>query len=256
MKILFLGTASSIATQERDNTSLLIQESRNKNLILIDCPGCLVLKLKKVNLNYARLNKVIITHHHPDHIYGLISLIHSQYKVNRKLTIFSSKFTERIIKQLLKLFNLAPEKGYPKVNFVNVFSQKYFLKTPTLKISALKNKHCRGSFGVNILYKNKNIVYSSDTALTKRIEKFINNNTYLIHDCTASSKFFRKYPSLYNLHTEATQLKKLALKKKPRLLIPIHFLLLRKNELSIIKKELQQVEKVFFPQDFSYLYIR
>ncbi|MCD6539690.1 MAG: ribonuclease Z [Candidatus Omnitrophica bacterium] len=255
MKIIFLGTAASISTKERDNTSLLLCKSRSRELILIDCPGSLVSKFKKLNLNYTKLNKVIITHHHPDHIYGLVSLIHSQYKLNKKLTIFSSNFSIRIIKKFLGLFNLT-SKNYPKISFIDVFSQKYFFKNSDLKISAFKNKHCKGSFGINIIYKNKNIVYSSDTALTKNIEKLINKNTYLIHDCTASSKFFKKHLSLYNLHTEAKQLKALAFRTKPKLLIPIHFLLLRKNEFKNIKKDLKEVKNIFLPEDFSSLYIR
>ncbi|RKY28950.1 MAG: hypothetical protein DRP61_00405 [Candidatus Omnitrophota bacterium] len=255
MKIIFLGTASSISTKERDNTSLLICEPKNRELILIDCPGSLVSKLKRLNLNYTKLNKIVITHHHPDHIYGLVSLIHSQYKLNKKLTIFSSNFSIRIIKKLLGLFNLT-SKNYPRTSFIDVFSRKYFFKNLDLKISAFKNKHCPGSFGINIIYKNKNIIYSSDTALTKNVEKLIDKNTYLIHDCTASSRFFKKYPLLYNLHTEAKQLKELAFRTKPKLLIPIHFLLLRKGEFKNIKEDLKEVKNVFFPEDFSSLYIR
>ena len=255
MKIIFLGTASSISTKERDNTSLLICESKNRDFILIDCPGSLVSKFKKLNLNYTKLNKVIITHHHPDHIYGLVSLVHSQYKLNKKLTIFSSNFSIRIIKKLLRLFNLS-SGDYPRVSFIDVFSQEYFFKNLNLKISAFKNKHCPGSFGINIIYKNKNIIYSSDTALTKNVEKLIDKNTYLIHDCTASSRFFKKYPLLYNLHTEANQLKNLALRRKPKLLIPIHFLLLRNDEFENIKKELKDIKKILFPNDYSCLYIK
>ena len=254
LKIIFLGTAASIATKERDNTSLLICRDKS-DFILVDCPGSVVQKLKRVKLDYTRLNKIVITHHHPDHIYGLISLLHSQYKTNKKLTIYSSRTSMEIIKKIVRIFGLK-SPDYPRISFCDVLGKKPFLSSNMMKISAFKNKHARFSFGINIAYRNKNVVYSSDTALTKTILPFINKATYLIHDCTASSKFFKEYPSLYKMHTESSQLNKLAAQTKPKLTIPIHFLLLRRQELTHIRRELKGIKNIFFPKDYSCLTIR
>jgi len=57
------------------------------------------------------------------------------------------------------------------------------------------------------------------------------------------------------MHTESRQLKDLAQKKSPKLLIPIHFLLLEKGEILRIKKELRELKNLFFPADYSSLTI-
>lgn len=253
-KVYFLGTAASIATGRRDNTSLLLYINRN-DFILVDCPGSIVQKLSLLKIDFRKLTQVIITHTHPDHIYGLISLIHSQFKTTRKLTLYSSKNSIRIINRLIKIFSFT-SRDYPQIYFKDVFKTPFFLKRKEIKISAFKNKHTPGSFGIKISFNHKetNLVYSSDTAINQNIRKLINKNTYLIHDCTASSCFFKKYPSLQKMHTDSLTLKKLAETTKPKVLIPIHYLLLEKRELESIKKELSSCKcKVFFPEDFSSL---
>ncbi|MBN2120586.1 MAG: ribonuclease Z [Candidatus Omnitrophica bacterium] len=253
LRIVFLGTSASISTKQRDNTSILLYNNK-KDLILLDCPGSIVQKLQRLNLDFTRLTKVIITHHHPDHIYGIISLLHCQFRTTKKITIYSSKTSIKIIKELTKLFGLQ-SKDYPRITFVNLFNKKRVSLSGKVKISAFNNTHCRDSFGVNILYKDKNIVYSSDTAITDALP-LVNRSTYLIHDCTSSSKFFKKYPDLYKMHTESSQLKNLALKTNPKLLVPIHFLLLAKGEFKKIKRELKGLKNVFLPKDYSCLTIK
>jgi len=152
IKIVFLGTAASIATKKRDNTSFVVYIDK-QDFILVDCPGSIVQKLDKINLDYTKLTKIIITHHHPDHIYGIVSLIHSQFKMTKKITIFSSKPSIEIIKKLIKIFRLG-SINYPRVTFVDVLSKKIFLSSKNIEISAFKNKHAHFSFGINIIYKD------------------------------------------------------------------------------------------------------
>jgi len=228
LKILFLGTAASIPTKERDNTSLLLY-TKKEDPLLIDCPGSIVQKLKRLKLDHTKLTKVIITHHHPDHIYGIVSLLHCQFKTTKKITILSSPKSIAILKRLVRLFGLTG-KDYPRIRFVDLLRRKKVTLSKGMTIRAFRNKHCRDSFGVSLGYKDAHIVYSSDTAPAEKIASFVNKKTCLIHDCTASSSFFRKYPRMYRMHTESSQLKRIAERLKPRLLIPLHFLLLQKGE--------------------------
>ena len=247
LKIVFLGTAASIPTKERDNTSLLLYANKESPL-LIDCPGSIVQKLKRAKVDHTRLTTVVITHHHPDHLYGIVSLLHCQFKMTKKVTILSSPRSIAIIKDLVRLFGLTG-KDYPRIRFIDLLARKKVTLLKGMTVRAFRNQHSPDSFGVSLGYKDTHIVYSSDTALTKKIASFVNKKTYLIHDCTASSSFFRKYPRMYRMHTESSQLKKLAKKLRPKLVLPVHFLLLEKGELGRIRKELQGVKNIFLPED-------
>ncbi len=248
-KITFLGTAASIPSKNRDNTSFLFTY---KGLyLLVDCSGSIVYKLKKLGINYKKIRHIIITHEHPDHLYGLPHFIHACAYTSMPLYIFSNKKTLNIIKKMVGLFKLN-SKDYPSVHYIDVFKKPIFFSLKNLYVKAVPNKHKSQSFGVLFNWKNKSLFYSSDTALSKKIIQTALECTYLIHDCTASSYFFNRHPSLYRMHTDAKSLTRTFKDTLLKKIIPIHFLLSNKKETMRIKKELQPLkQKIIIPRDFQ-----
>lgn len=254
-QIIFLGTAASIATAQRDNTSFIIRTGK-KEYLLVDCPGSIVKKLQYRRIDYRKIDKIIITHHHPDHLYGISSLLHCQFGTTKQVTIYSSCPAIKTIKKLVKIFKLE-NKRYPKIVFKNVLKLKCFYPYKSLKIIPFKNNHAPGSFGIKAVFKNRktNLVYTSDTAIIKDIGRFTDSKSLLIHDCTASSALFKKHPSVFKMHTNSKQLKDIISSCLPKITIPVHFLLPDKKELPRIKKELRTIVKVFYPEDTTVLKI-
>lgn len=247
-RIVFLGTASSIPSKRRDNTSFLFTHS--KETFLIDCPGAIVHKLLKVGFDFKKLNNIVITHHHPDHVYGIASLVHSRFCLNDKINIYSNSYTLRLIRKLMNLFNLN-RKQFPKIKYLNVFSKNHFYARRYLKLKAIRNSHCKDSFGVLFRFNKKSVLYTSDTAFYPKMLSSIKNIDCLIHDCTASSSYFRKYPALYKMHTNAKQLAQAASNNPKTKIIPVHFLLVRGSEQERIRKELKRVKNISFVKDFD-----
>jgi ribonuclease BN (tRNA processing enzyme) len=252
-KLILLGTAASIPTSKRDNTSFIFIHKRE--LILVDCPGSIVYKLSKIGIDFAKLKNIIVTHQHPDHFYGIIHLIHAQTYLNREINLFSNKQTQNLLKTLIRVTKLN-RPPCPKINFYDVFRKEFFYQSLHLKIKAIKTKHILSSFGVKFYFGKKRLLYSSDTALSKNVIEEARLCDYLIHDCTASSYYFKKHPQLYRMHTDskslaqALNLKGMGLKK----IIPIHFLLLEKGEEERIKSELKPLKgKLLFPTDTTQL---
>jgi len=247
-KIIFLGTAASIPSEKRDNTSFVF--INKKEHFLIDCPGSIIYKLKKANINYKIINKIIITHHHPDHLYGLPHFIHARIYTKDPIYIFSNQYTIRMIKKTIILFKLN-KNTYPAIRYIDVFDRDYFFSNNGLVLKAIANKHTIKSFGIIFVWGRKSLLYSSDTALSKNIIKIANISTYLIHDCTASSSFFRRYPEIYKMHTNSLDLARTFKNSKLKIIMPVHFLLLNKYQENKIKNELKELgTKLLIPEDY------
>lgn len=262
-KIIFLGTASSIPTSTRDNTSFLF--IHKKDTLLIDCPGSVVQKLLKAGVDFKRLKNVIITHEHPDHIYGIIHLIHTQNYLKHTLNIFGNIHTIKIIKRLVMMFHFN-KRTYPRINYIDVFKRHlvssrkhlsadaagFFYRRGDLKLMAFRNRHICDSWGLRFHFGKKSLVYTSDTRFSPKILQLAETAGYLIHDCTASSSYFKRHPSLYTMHTDAKTLTEHFQGQAKTKLIPIHFLLLREGEEERIRKELKPLgRKVIFVKDFQ-----
>ena len=250
-KIIFLGTASSIPTKDRDNTSFVF--AHQSQTFLIDCPGAIVYKLLKANLDFRKLQNVIITHQHPDHIYGIVSLIHIQAGLNDRLNIFTNNSCKNIIEKLRVLFKLTRDK-FPQIHYIDVFRKNPFYSKDGLKISSIKNKHVRGSFGVKFSFGKESLFYTSDTAFSESMLKEAGKLNYLIHDCTGASSSFAPDSKINLMHTDSKTLCEYLKNKPATKLIPVHFLLLKKDEEKRIRAELKPLGKrCIFVKDFEVL---
>src|SRR4030043_500857 len=112
-EIYFLGTGGWVATPQRDNTSVLLRAGAK--LILIDCPGSVVAKIRKLNFDSREVSTIILTHVHPDHIYGLPSFVHSLILDEGEIRLLGSEETVAFARRLLDLFGLRGTSGGTRV---------------------------------------------------------------------------------------------------------------------------------------------
>ena len=224
-KIIFLGTAAAVATAKRDNTALLIKTQKEQ--ILVDAPGSLIQKLTKTNIDFRKISTVFFTHSHPDHIYGIISLLHSQYRLKNRMHIYAHPSVIILVKALRKIFQLEDTSKYPKLIYhkIKTGSKRPFYSSAEVKVSAFKVEHTPESLGFKFLFKRKakTLVFSGDTALSQNLLKEAYQADYLIHDCFAPQRIFKKYPRLYKMHTSGLLLGEIACSCQVKVVVPIHF---------------------------------
>lgn len=103
IKITFLGTSAQIPTAERNHTAILL--SYHGENILVDCGEGTQRQFRKAKLNPCKVNKILITHWHGDHVFGLPGLIstfdHSGY--NKTLYIYGPKGIRKFLDVFLGL---------------------------------------------------------------------------------------------------------------------------------------------------------
>ncbi len=243
MEIVFLGTSSAIATAERDNTAVFVKYSGKR--VLIDCPGSIVHKLARASFNFLNIDAILISHSHPDHLYGLPSLIHSFAPYATPPPIYAPDKTIKKIKTLLSLFNL---RGNIKRLRKNI---------DELDIETFKTMHTDESAGF-LFKENKNeTIYTSDTGpLPGRKKRYLNADC-LIHDCFSPSRHKKSMPFLDNTHTSALELGKIASLNNIKKLVPVHFSGEHSYKMEEIIKEIRKNYKgnILIPKDLGFLII-
>jgi len=104
MEIKFLGTSAMLPTKQRNPTAVFF--SYKNNNILIDCAEGTQRQFRFANISTTRINKILITHWHGDHILGLPGLLQSlganQYQ--KTLEIYGPKGTSTFFKNMRTWF--------------------------------------------------------------------------------------------------------------------------------------------------------
>lgn len=252
-ELFFIGTGGSVATEVRDNTSFLLLSQ--DATVLIDCPGSVIQKLKKVRIDPLSVHSIIITHIHPDHIYGLPSLIHSLMLEVCVIEILGSELTVNFCAKLLDLFNLRSEKVKCHVNFIPASEGENYRLSPSLGCTFYKVPHSPSSMAVGFYdsVDGMEILYSGDTPCFPRLLQRAPRIDCLIHDCSAPSRIFKEHPSLYAMHTDSLGLGEMAQQAGVKQLVPCHFFGEVDFSISEIEEEIRKnyQGKLTIPEDFS-----
>lgn len=252
-ELYFLGTGGSVATIERDNTAFLIK--RGKTLILVDCPGSVIQKIKKLHFNPSQVSIILITHIHPDHVYGLPSFVHSLMLEDTVVRLYGSEEAIGFCRKLLDLFHLLDKEMKVSVDFRSLNPGQRVKLDNSVEINTFKVTHSSSSLSFHFFFieKGKELIYSGDTPLNSFLFKEAEEKDFLIHDCSAPSRFFHKYPSLYKMHTHSLELGKFAQQARIKCLIPCHFFGELEFSLSEVEEEIKKNYQgmLIIPRDFG-----
>ncbi len=180
-----LGTSGAVPSVARDTTALVARAGRT--LCLIDVGGSPVQKLRRVGVDPVALSAVVVTHTHPDHVYGLPALIQGLLILGRKapLPVYCRVEHVPLVERLLGLFGLRDEGLDVPVRPVEPQEAVRVLKTPDLVVTASPNVHgSMPNLAVRVDAGGRSLVYSSDTRPCAQVETLARGVTTLIHEAT------------------------------------------------------------------------
>jgi len=81
LRLIFLGTSSSVPTIERSLSSIAIL--RGDELLLFDAGEGTQRQMLKAGIGFNRRTKIFITHFHGDHVIGLLGILQTMAMLNR-----------------------------------------------------------------------------------------------------------------------------------------------------------------------------
>jgi ribonuclease Z len=152
-ELIFLGTSASAPSVHRglSANAVLYKEYR----FLIDCGEGTQRQILQSSLGFKRLNKILLTHGHLDHILGLGGLVStfSRWEAMEKLEIYGGHWTLERVKDLLLKVVLRGEKLPIKLEFVPLHPG-LIMEDSTFQLSAFPVVH-RGADCFGFVFEEK-----------------------------------------------------------------------------------------------------
>ena len=246
-KITLLGSAGAVTNGARDNVSLVFsihEKEWSEYQLLIECGGSAAHKLAKIGIPYERLEDIILTHAHLDHIYGLpglvFSMIYKDQARKKPLHIYCPEEAVGIITNMLDSFELRQGRSFligvravPAEEGTLIFENEYIRVTA----SPVDHSPGLGTFGVKLENKlsGKTVVYSSDTGYSERLIRLAENADILFHECSGLSK----HP-IPPIHSNALEVGQVALQSQVKKLVLLHFDCVLNDDVTAIIEEVRQ----------------
>ena len=180
-----LGSGPALASVDRDNTFFLFESAAGS--LFIDCAGSPFHKLLKVGADPDNLVGVILTHSHPDHTYGLPSLIHELWLHGRRdtLHIFANEATQQVAGALLDVFKLKA-KPVPLAFRIIPSDEGYLLlETGSYLVHTSPVKHEVPTSAVRITSRETGriAVFSADSGPCPELVALARGADLLFHEC-------------------------------------------------------------------------
>lgn len=185
-----LGTGSAVTDAHR-TTTMLALEDEDGGTILVDCGGDVYQRARLAGLDPERIDGLIITHEHPDHVAGfpLFMVRIWQAGRTRPLPVYGPIEALEQAQRLLAAFN-SDSWDLPEILWTPIRAgvQADVLNTPYFRIEAGEGAHSVPVIGLRITHLSTgfSIGYSCDTEPCESIWQLVQQVDLLIHEATGN----------------------------------------------------------------------
>lgn len=194
--VAILGVAAALADADYANTYLaVVHEGR---YWLVDCADSPLGRLQRVGLDPLAVEGIIITHFHPDHVFGLPIYLMGLYllgiRQNRMrqepLTIYAPQEALNLVRAMIGLYQMQGWTGMFSLDYhvIEGRSGWFVADNDYVSIMATPTHHSVTSIALRFVDKatHRSLVYSSDTAPCPEVEALAWKANLLIHEASGA----------------------------------------------------------------------
>lgn len=193
-QVILLGTGAALSDQTREHTYMVVQGEESS--ILIDCGGGPVQRLTKAGVTLDSIDHLILTHHHPDHLYGVSVFLLDLWLAGRKkvLHVYGLPETLRATRAMMHAFEWERwfKVGFFPIEFHRVSKDAINLQivTSEFSVSTTTTKHLLPTIATRVVSRRsgKAIVYSSDTQVCDSVVELARGVDIFFHEATTVDK--------------------------------------------------------------------
>ncbi len=178
-----LGAGSGWPTAARDTSGLLLADANGWSLV--ECPGSIVQKLERLGLSPQMLNRVVLSHDHVDHVYGLPHLLQAMAIAGKPdaVELWAPRQTLDTVRDVVRAYRVDGD-GYPtlQTHEIDLRPGKRF-RFSDGAFEALPSAHSRETAALRFGSEAGAVCYSSDTRPSDEVARLATKVDVLLHDC-------------------------------------------------------------------------
>ncbi len=185
-RLWVLGAGTALPSAARNNTMLALEVA--SDCWLIDCSGSPYQRLLRCGLDPCRLCGVLLTHSHPDHIYGLPALLFqlSLAGYEGSLPIYGLPETLQTVRHVVDAFELGEHCAAHEWRTLPAEPSRWTDRGVTM--AARPVCHSRPALGYRLETPGGGAVaYSGDSGPCPAVVDLARDAEWLIHECTVSA---------------------------------------------------------------------
>ena len=190
-RIVALGTSAALPSDSRELTYLLLEGE--SEAYLIDCAGSPLQRLLSADLPRRKLDGLLVTHHHPDHIYGVSVLLTGLWLGGRDcpFPIYGPEESIGAIQAIGRAHGWADWPDWQPPAYHAIPQQEYarVLDTPEFLITGSPGTHLSVATMALRVESHRSggvIAYSSDTEPSDVIARLAKGADILIHEAVGA----------------------------------------------------------------------
>lgn len=177
MRLTILGTAGPIPNPDRAQSGYLVEKPGQ--LLLLDCGSGVFSQLARLNVDWAKLDTFLITHHHLDHMSDLLSLLTARWLMGfPQASVHGPEGTQQLMKQLLEPFPYVRDHVSLQITEISAGSGH---SLAGFEVSSLALRH----HVTSLAYKFDNkLVICGDSEPLPELKEFVRDCQVVIHECS------------------------------------------------------------------------
>lgn len=186
IRVTILGSGTIIPSPERRSTALLVEAGTG--LYLLDCGPCALNALEEAGTSFRELEKVFITHLHPDHTLGLGHLLAALRNDpvsggKDKLTFYGPRGLVDLMEKWNRLYKSTVPRG-EYLELVEV-SDGDVDAGGDVNVSAVGVEHgdCK-ALAYRLEFRGISVVYTGDSTYTEALVELAKDADLLVSECS------------------------------------------------------------------------
>lgn len=209
--------------EQHDNTHLALVGQHG--FVMVDCAASPVVRLRRAGLDFRQLTDLILTHFHPDHVYGTPLLLMDMWLMGRTspLPVYGLQHCLDHMADLMAAYHWDEWPDFFPVDFHRLPEREntLVLDNADFRILASPTRHLVPTMGLRVESKSsgKVLAYSCDTEPCAEFLRLAAGADLVLHEATGASLG----------HTSAAQAGGIARDASAKELLLIHYDVLRKD---------------------------